>query len=155
MFLYRVCRNKYIDDLSGAGSRIHGGRWNNPGIPAVYTSGSKSLAVLESLTNTPPAILQNDFSILTLELTGKFAIDELLIKQLPRNWNKYPAPVNLAKLGDKWLLRAKSLLLKIPSVVIPSEYNYVINPLHPDIRKVKIIAIEKLALDNRIADQLK
>ena len=144
-----------MNDLSGTGSRIHGGRWNNPGIPALYTSGSKSLAVLESLTNTPPAILQNDFSILTLEVSGKFVIDELLIKQLPGNWYTYPAPAGLAKLGDTWLLQLKSLMLKVPSAIIPSEYNYIVNPLHPDIKKVKVIAIEKLALDSRIPEQLK
>jgi RES domain-containing protein len=63
MYLYSVVRNKYLYDLSGAGSKLFGGRWNSPGIPPLYTSASKSLAVLEGLTNTPPAILQNDFSI--------------------------------------------------------------------------------------------
>ncbi len=155
MFLYRVCRNQYAHDLSGKGSKIHGGRWNSPGIPAIYTSSSKSLAVLEILTNTPPGILQNGFSILELEITGKPSVDEISIKNLPRNWNKYPAPINIAKRGDKWLLGEKNLLLKAPSVVIPSEFNFIINPFHPDIKKVKIVAIEKLNLDERISEELK
>ncbi len=155
MFLYRVCRNQYSHDLSGNGSKIHGGRWNSPGVPAIYTSSSKSLAVLESLTNTPPGILQDDFSILTLEVTGKAAIDEISIKNLPGNWNKYPAPVNIVKTGDKWLLSGKTTLLKVPSAVIPSEFNFIINPLHPGMKKIKIVAIEKLNLDQRISEQLK
>ena len=155
MYLYRVVRNKYLYDLSGAGSKLFGGRWNSPGIPALYTSASKSLAVLESLTNTPPAILQNDFSILIVEITGKVVAHEFHEKGLPKNWKIYPAPINLAKLGDKWLLAQKKLLIKVPSVVIPSEFNYIINPLHKDMNKVKIIAAEKLELDGRVAGNMK
>lgn len=155
MYLYRVVRNKYLYDLSGTGSKLFGGRWNSPGIPAIYTSASKSLAVLESLTNTPPAILQNDFSILILEITGKVLPDEFHEKDLPKNWKTYPAPVNLAKLGDKWLLARKRLLLKVPSVVIPSEFNFIINPLHSDMKKIKITAAEKLELDARVAGNIK
>jgi RES domain-containing protein len=155
MYLYRVVRNKYLYDLSGAGSKLFGGRWNSPGIPALYTSTSKSLAVLESLTNTPPAILQNDFSILFVEIKGKILALEFHEKDLPKNWKVYPAPINLTKLGDKWLLARKKLLLKVPSVVIPSEFNYIINPLHKDMNKVKIIAAEKLELDGRVAGNMK
>jgi RES domain-containing protein len=155
MFLYRVCRDQYVHELSGNGSKIHGGRWNSPGESAVYASSTKSLAVLECLTNTPPGILQNDFSILTLEVTGEVGIDEISLKNLPANWNKYPAPINLAKMGDKWLVSGKNLLLKIPSAVITDEYNYIINPLHRDMKKIKIAAIEKLNLDQRISEQLK
>ncbi|MDP4264006.1 MAG: RES domain-containing protein [Bacteroidota bacterium] len=155
MYLYRVVRHKYLYDLSGNGSKLFGGRWNSPGIPALYTSASKSLAVLESLTNTPPAILQNDFSILILEITGKILADEFQEKDLPKNWKVYPAPVNLAKMGDKWLLARRRLLLKVPSVVIPSEYNFIINPLHKDRKRVKIIAAERLELDTRVADNMK
>jgi RES domain-containing protein len=155
MYLYRVVRQKYLYDLSGNGSKLFGGRWNSPGIPALYTSASKSLAVLEALTNAPPAILQNDFSILILEIAGKVLIDEFQEKDLPKNWKTYPAPVNLAKLGDKWLVAKKRLLLKVPSVVISSEYNFVINPLHKDMKKVKIIASERLELDTRVISHVK
>jgi RES domain-containing protein len=154
MLVFRVCRNIYAKDLSGNGARINGGRWNSPGVAAIYTSGSKSLAVLENLTNTPPAILQNDFSILTIGISGKISIDEITLKELPFNWNIYPVPVNVSKMGDQWLLSVKSLLLKVPSVIIPSEYNYVINPLHPDMSKLKIKKTEKLELDKRIAENL-
>ena len=155
MYLYRVVRNKYLYDLSGAGSKLFGGRWNSPGIPALYTSASKSLAVLESLTNTPPAILQNDFSILILEIQGKVLSDEFHEKDLPKNWKTYPAPVNLIQLGNKWLLAGKKLLVKVPSAVITSEFNFIINPLHRDMKKVKIAAAEKLELDARVAGNMK
>jgi RES domain-containing protein len=155
MYLYRLVRNKYLYDLSGTGSKLAGGRWNSPGIPALYTSASKSLAVLESLTNAPPAILQNDFSILILEIAGRILMEEFYEEDLPKNWKDYPAPINLAKLGDKWLLARKKLLLKVPSVVISSEFNFIINPLQRDMKKVKITAAEKLELDARVAGNMK
>lgn len=155
MYLFRVVRDRYLLDLSGTGSKLFGGRWNSPGIPALYTSASRSLAVLESLTNTPPAILKNDFSILILEITGRILTDEFYEKDLPGNWKTYPAPINLARLGDKWLMTRKKLLLKVPSVVISSEFNFIINPLHKDMKKVKIIAAEKLELDTRVEGNMK
>lgn len=155
MHLYRVVRNKYLYDLTGTGSKLFGGRWNSPGIPAIYTSASKSLAVLESLTNTPPAILQKDFSILILEITGKVLADEFPEKDLPANRKTYPAPVNLAKMGDKWLLARGKLILKAPSAVITSEFNFIINPLHRNMKKVKIAAAEKLELDSRVEGNMK
>ncbi len=153
MLLYRVCRTQFANDLSGTGSRIYGGRWNSPGLAAVYTSGSKSLAVLESLINAPPAILKNYFSILTIEIAGKFIIDEILEQNLPKNWNEFPSPNWLARLGDKWLKEGKILLMKIPSAIIYSEDNFIINPAHADFKKVKIIFTEKLELDKRIISQ--
>ncbi len=155
MLLYRVCRSKYKSDLSGNGAKIHGGRWNSPGIAAVYTSSHKSLAVLESLVHTPPAILRNDFMIITLEVQGRVPVTIFRLQDLPDNWSQYPAPPVLVKTGDRWLKNMKSLLLKVPSVIIPSEYNYVINPVHLQITKVKIIAEEKLALDARIRMEVK
>lgn len=147
MLLYRVCRNQYLKDLNGHGANIHGGRWNSPGRTAVYTSQSKALAVLETLAQTPPTILPNDLSILTLEVLDEFFIAEILLKNLPGNWNVYPPPVTTQKTGDRWLLHGKTLLLKVPSVIIFSEYNYIINPLHRDIKKLKITPTEKLMLD--------
>ncbi len=153
MLLYRVCRTQFANDLSGTGSRIYGGRWNSPGMAAVYTSESKSLAVLEILTNTPPGILISYFSILTIEISGKFFIDEIPEETLPKNWNEFPAPDILARLGDKWLKQGQNLLLKIPSAIISSESNFIINPAHADFKKVKIIFTETLDLDKRIIKQ--
>jgi RES domain-containing protein len=154
MIVYRVCLDVYANDLTGNGARIHGGRWNSPGVPALYTSASQSLAILETLTTTPPAILQQNFLLLAIEVPAKSPVRKITLKELPRNWNVYPVPVNVQKTGDKWLQSGKALLLKIPSVIVPAEFNYIINPLHPDSHKLKIIASQKLYLDKRITGQL-
>ena len=154
MKLYRACSYKYLHDLSGAGARINGGRWNSAGKAALYTSESKSLALLEVLSNTPLAILRTDFSIITLELTGSFSTDEYTLKELPAGWSAYPVPVSVTRMGDRWLTAGRSLLLKVPSVIVPSECNVIINPAHPDFNKIKIIATEKLVIDKRIEENL-
>lgn len=154
MKLYRVCSFKYLHDLSGAGARINGGRWNSVGKAALYTSENKSLAILEVLANTPLAILRADFSILTLEITGSFSTDEYALKDLPAGWDTYPVPISITRMGDRWLTSGKTLLLKVPSVIVPSEYNVIINPTHHDFNKIKITATEKLVIDKRIEENL-
>ncbi len=154
MKLYRSCSFKYLHDLSGAGARINGGRWNSVGRAALYTSESKSLAILEVLANTPLAILRANFSILTLEITGSFLTDEYTLSDLPAGWNAYPVPVSVTRMGDRWLTAGKTLLLKVPSVIVPSEYNVIVNPMHPDFSKIKITATEKLVIDKRIEEHL-
>lgn len=154
MKLYRACSFKYLHDLSGAGARINGGRWNSVGKAALYTSESKSLAILEVLANTPLAILRANFSILTLEITGSFSTDEYTLKELPAEWDTYPVPISVTRMGDRWLTAGKTLLLKVPSVIVPSECNVIINPIHPDFSKIKIKATEKLVIDKRIEENL-
>ena len=154
MKLYRSCSFKYLHDLSGAGARINGGRWNSVGRAALYTSESKSLAILEVLANTPLAILRANFSILTLEITGSFSTDEYTLSDLPAGWNAYPVPVSVTRMGDRWLTAGKTLLLKVPSVIVPSEHNVIVNPMHPDFSKIKITATEKLVIDKRIEGHL-
>lgn len=154
MKLYRSCSFKYLHDLSGAGARINGGRWNSVGRAALYTSESKSLAILEVLANTPLAILRANFSILTLEITGSVLTDEYTPGDLPAGWNAYPVPAAVTRMGDRWLTAGKTLLLKVPSVIVPSEHNVIVNPMHPDFSKIKITATEKLVIDKRIEGHL-
>jgi len=152
--LYRACSYKYLHDLSGSGARINGGRWNSVGKAALYTSESKSLAILEVLANTPLAILRAGFSILTLELTSNFSTDEYALKDLPSGWNTYPVPISITRIGDRWLTAGKTLLLKVPSVIVPSEYNVIINPAHPGFNKIKVTTTEELMIDKRIEENL-
>jgi RES domain-containing protein len=154
MQLYRICRTVYAKDISGTGARIYGGRWNSPGLPAIYTAQSVSLALLEMLAHTPSLVLQKDCSIVCLDIMGKLPVTAFSADDLSTGWNQYPAPASLAKKGDKWLRGMESLLLKVPSVVVPSEFNFIINPLHPDMGRVKITTITPLVIDIRIASRL-
>jgi|WetSurMetagenome_2_1015567.scaffolds.fasta_scaffold151441_1 RES domain-containing protein len=152
---YRICDNKYSDDLSGQGAKIYGGRWNSKGTPIVYTSCTKALAVLELLVHASIYLLPQNLVLITISIPDKVKINEYKIKELPDNWRTYPAPVQTQMLGDDWIKSKETLILKIPSVIIPSEYNFLLNPIHKDIKRIRIIKKEKFEFDKRLLNTLK
>jgi RES domain-containing protein len=148
--LYRICTTEHIADLSGAGARIYGGRWNNTGYPIVYTSGSRSLAALEFLVHVPMALAPDNLSIAEIIITDKVKRESITTKELASNWRGYPAPEQLAEIGTKWIKSKSSLLLEIPSAVVDKEINTLINPLHPDMKHVSLAQVEKFHFDSRL-----
>lgn len=148
--LYRICTTEHISDLSGTGARIYGGRWNHPGYPIVYSSGSRSLAALEFLVHVPMALAPDNLSIAEITITEKIKRESITPKGLPVNWRGYPAPEQLANIGTKWIKSKSSLLLDIPSAVVDKEVNTLINPLHPDIKHVSLANVEKFYFDSRL-----
>lgn len=148
--LYRIATTEHINDLSGIGARIYGGRWNYIGYPVVYAAGSRSLAALEFLVHVPMALAPADLSIMEINIVnavGREAVDE---SHLPSNWQDYPAPEQLAEIGTNWIKSKSSLLLDIPSAVVNREMNTLINPLHEDINSVSVVSIEKFSFDSRL-----
>ena len=148
--LFRIATTERIRDLSGTGARIYGGRWNHIGYPVIYASGSRSLAALEFLVHVPMALAPEDLSIMEINITetvGKESVNE---DQLPSNWRNYPAPEQLAEIGTNWLKSKSSLLLNIPSAVVNKEMNTLINPLHEDIKWVRLVSVEKFSFDSRL-----
>ena len=151
MELYRICQEQYAKDLSGNGSSIFGGRWNSEGNYALYTSFSRSLALLETLAHTPVKILQQKkYILVTLHLPDAIAPQVIDIKKFPSGWEKINIHYFTRKTGDAFFAAGKKLLLKAPSILMPEEYNYVINPLHADMKQVKIINQRQLSFDNRL-----
>jgi RES domain-containing protein len=150
MKVYRIAKEKYIDDLSGTGARLYGGRWNNKGIGIIYTSETRALATVEYLVHVPLAMIPTDICIATLEIPGSITAQEILIPDLPANWRSCPAPFELSRLGTDWVLGNETLLLRVPSVVVEHEFNILINPSHPDIKHVVTSRIENYRFDNRL-----
>ncbi len=148
--LYRICSSEYIEDLSGTGARIYGGRWNHPGYPVIYSSGSRSLAALEFLVHVPMALAPENLSIAEITIKAKVKRKRITSKELPASWRDYPAPEQLAAIGTEWLKARSSLLLDIPSAVVDKEDNTLINPLHPDMKQVQLTNIEKFHFDSRL-----
>lgn len=132
MVVYRIAKTKYIHDLSGIGARIYGGRWNNKGVPMIYTSESRALATVEYLVHVPLPIVPSDISIASLNMPDGMILREISISDLPANWRDFPAPPELAELGTQWALKNETLLLRVPSVVVEHEFNILINPSHPE-----------------------
>lgn len=151
--LFRISTSEHINDITGMGARIYGGRWNHTGYPVVYTSGSRSLAALEFLVHVPMALAPENLSIIEINIQENIERESINESQLPSNWRDYPAPEQLANIGTNWIKSKSSLLLDIPSAVVEKEVNTLINPLHPDIKFVDLINIEKFSFDSRLFKQ--
>lgn len=148
MLVYRITGKKYAKDLSGTGAAMVGGRWNKKGTPVLYTGESKEIALLETIVHTPPMLVP-DLDILTFEIPDD-SITEIKIKDLPENWLDYPAPSILAKIGEDWINKGETIALKVPSCIIHSSHNYVLNCRHPNYKDVKLIEHKDFHFDSRL-----
>ncbi|MFI5139530.1 MAG: RES family NAD+ phosphorylase [Sphingobacteriales bacterium] len=149
MILYRIVKCNYAADLSGSGARLYGGRWNSEGKSAIYLASSRSLAVLEVLVHLPPLMIPDDFCLVEIEVPDN-SISQIAIEDLPDNWKEISPPVALKEIGDNFLKKQACLLLKMPSSIVPMEFNYLLNPLHAGIKKVKIVKREPFDFDSRL-----
>lgn len=151
MELFRITQEQFSGDLSGNGSRLFGGRWNSEGVFAIYTSVTRSMALLETLAHTPAKMLDSkNYQLITLSVPESVIPEKISLQSLPISWNIADTRSFTKRLGDKFLSDKKSLLLSVPCVLMPEEINYVINPLHKDMRKVKIISKRRIYFDRRI-----
>jgi RES domain-containing protein len=138
MQVFRIAKTKYIKDLTGAGSRTYGGRWNHKGVGLIYTSESRSLAALEFLVHVPASIAPKDLGIVAFDIPPQVKPKKLDLAILPPNWRQNPPPEKLASIGTQWAQSKESLLLRVPSAIIENEFNVLINPLHPDLKLIKL-----------------
>lgn len=150
MEVYRLSREKYSSDLSGLGAALKGARWNSIGIKMVYTANNRSLAMAEVAVHFTLATLPKDYVIMTLYIPDDTSLQKLNIGDLPENWNVFPHPAATQSIGDKFITENKSCILQIPSVVTPGDYNILMNPNHPEFKRIKIITVENFPFDFRL-----
>jgi RES domain-containing protein len=150
MIVYRLCKKAYINDLSGRGAEIHGGRWNNKGLPALYTASSRALAVLEVAVHVPLGIIPTNYYMTVIEVADNLSITKINIKDLPSDWNRNPILKATQYIGDDFLKDNKHLILQVPSASVAGDYNYIFNPNHPDFAALKIIMTEPFKFDSRL-----
>jgi RES domain-containing protein len=150
MIVFRLSKAKFADDLSGKGAEKSGGRWNRKGTALVYTSASRALCTTEIAVHTPLGNLPPDYKLISIEIPDTIQIQELASGYLPANWKSIPIARATREIGDKFVLEGISAVLKAPSVVVQDEYNYLINPTHPDSNKITIKAIESFNFDERL-----
>lgn len=149
MVVYRVGKTKYANDLKGEGARLFGGRWNNKMISCLYTSESRALAVLEYTVNVNIDDIPRALSITTIEIPN-LKIRILKESDLPGNWKLSPAPSSTKDFGSTLLQAAAETVIIVPSTIIPNEFNYLLNPLHPNSKKIKILEITDFVYDVRL-----
>jgi RES domain-containing protein len=149
MLIYHLGNTKFARALNGEGAKLHGGRWNKIGVPCIYTSESKSLCVLEYAANVRLEEMPSSLSITVYELPEK-SWKEINLNDLPTNWQEVPSPEENKQYGSELLQSLNVPALKFPSVIIPSEYNFILNPLATKFEIIKIIEVHNFTMDNRI-----
>ena len=150
---WRMTKRKHARTaFSGEGARQFGGRWNHPGVPMVYAAETRSLAALEILVHLGSAELLEKYVLFEV------GIDEALITRveadkLPKNWKANPPPEKLRALGDEWILSVSSVVLQVPSALIPGESNFLLNPRHPDFSRLRLGKPVSFDFDPRLSAQ--
>jgi RES domain-containing protein len=150
MMLFRLSKTKYADDLSGKGAEIAGGRWNSKGTPMIYTAESRALCIAELAMHLPLGIVPKDFSFISFTIPDNIPVLKLSTKQLPTNWNEYPHPNETQEIGDRFIRENKFLVMRVPSVVVYEEYNYIINPRHSLMQKVQVSDLSPFKFNDRL-----
>lgn len=150
MRVFRLSRKKYADDLSGVGAAKFGNRWNSKGIEMLYTAESRALAMAEVIVHLSLASLPDDFMMIELDVPDAIEIEILEPKRLEINWNTNPPRSNTHILGDDFIHSRKLCVLKVPSAVVKGDFNYLLNPNHEDLKRIKIIEITDFPFDERI-----
>lgn len=153
MFVYRISKKAYIQDISGTGAALYGGRWNPKGISICYTAGTISLAYLEFLVHNYHVLNTAHVCLAKIYIDDSHIL-ELKQQELPEGWElKNVISYEVQKIGKDFVLNNNAYALKLPSVIVPGEYNYLLNPLHEDHSRTSIEeVIDPLRFDSRLAD---
>jgi RES domain-containing protein len=148
--IVRTSREKTA--FTGEGPWRYGGRWNSPGVHVVYVSEHQSTAAFEVFVNRTPFILEEKYKAFRLQwpdhLTEVFSV-----KNLPANWRVHPPPVETREIGDRWFRERRSAVLAVPSVVSPADTNFLLNPEHPDFKRIRIASPIDFDFDPRLLNR--
>jgi RES domain-containing protein len=155
MRVWRVGRLSDTDKLAGIGGRKTEGRWHHQGYEVVYTAATPSLAALEMLIYYDPDLAPEGLSVLEIDIPDDIGIERCDASKLTPYWKAYPYPGELQDFGTKWLLEKRTALLSVPSVVMPEEKNYLINPNHPDALRISLVNETPYEYDPRLLKHIK
>lgn len=149
MLIYRICRSEFAADLKASG---FASRWNQDGQWVLYASATRSLAALEQLANRSGLVLSGSYCVMVIEVPDVVdSLRSVFPEVLPPDWRRFSGYGRLQELGADWYRRSESLLLRVPSVLVPQEYNYLIHTQHPDFStQVRLVGMEDFKWDNRL-----
>jgi RES domain-containing protein len=134
--------------FDGEGSFKYGNRWNHVGTRVVYLAASTSLAALEVLVHAESYDELPQYRAFPVEFDQSLVSD---LPRLPSDWQQSPAPTSTKDLGSQWAKDRQSVVLRVPSAVIPWEYNYLLNILHPDFARVRMGEPRAFSFDPRLS----
>ncbi len=147
---WRLTKTKFVSDpLNGDGARLYGGRWNSPGVSVVYFAESVSLAILEVLVHVEATRILESYSLVRIDFEQSY-VRTMAVNELPHSWANYPAPGEVQAIGNAWVEASESLLLKVPSTIVPFEHIFLLNPAHPDRGAISVANPFPFRLDPRL-----
>ena len=147
MLVYRITLTKYAHRLKASGRAA---RWNSNDREMIYTSSSRSLACLENVVHRSQIGLSDHFKVLSIEIPEITTIISMDIKQLPVQWQAFENMHITQRIGGQWLEKGHNAVLRVPSSIIHTEFNYLLNPQHADFRQIRIVNTEPFIFDERI-----
>lgn len=153
MIVYRITKKEH-SALDGMGGLYGPGRWHKKGNLVIYTSEHASLAAWEKIVHvTSFENLPKNLLLVKIELPDGIEIQSIPQKVLVKGWNSYPFALETADYGTVFLQKKEHLALRVPSVIIPDEFNIILNPLHPDIRDCKVVSTIPFVFDQRVSKE--
>lgn len=147
---WRIVKKRHATAaFDGEGARRYGGRWNSPGTAIVYTAESRALALLEVLAGLR-SVQPIDAYVLISATFDDSIVTAPNLQNLPNDWSQSPPQASTQRIGDEWVQQRRSAILKVPSAIVPQEYNYLVNRDHPDFGHIEIGAPQEIAIDSRL-----
>ena len=134
--------------FDGEGARLYGGRWNSPGTAVVYTAQGESLAALELVVHMQATHILMSYCSIPADFDNS-VVRVVDPAALPADWRDFPAPRALQQIGDQWAVEQRSVVLQVPSAIVPAELNYILNPRHPDFTQITIGSPSQFPFDPR------
>ena len=140
------------DDTTGKGAELTGGRWNRRGVPVIYSSSSRALACLETVVHLAVGqLLPLNRYLVEIEIPGKLLRKKTQLDSADLvGWDAVPAGRTSIDWGASWLHSRETLVALVPSIVVPEEFNVLINPQHPDIKHVTFTKVRRWTYDPRL-----
>lgn len=147
MITYRITLTKWAGHLTASGRAA---RWNSNGHFMLYTASTRALACLENMVHRRSIGADDLFRVTLIEIPDDLKVEKIDKEKLPDNWQEYINYASCQALGDAWLKENETAVLQVPSAIITEEYNYLINPQHPDFARIKVHFTEKFTFDERL-----
>lgn len=136
--------------FDGEGARRHGSRWTPRGMPVLFSAATLSLAAPERFVHTDSDLEPMDLVAIPVEINDDIAIESVAVDTLPADWRTFPPPPALGSIGERWVRASRTAVLSVPSVLIPHERNFVLNPTHREFARLSIGRSEPFSFDPRM-----
>ena len=150
MRIYRLTASRYVATaFSGEGTRRVGGRWVSVGYPVAHASSSIALAVLETLVHVESSVMPVH-RVIAVDIPEVIPVAATSVADLPDDWRHTPPPPRLREFGKAWLDAGETALMRVPSVIVSEESNYLINPRHADFSRLAIHPPAPFEIDRRL-----